>query len=171
MPVIGRGAEVGDYALNVADFLQKFVVDAAVKSSSIVQGERSVQCEALEINDWINVDGAVFGVLKNLLDGDVALQVENRHVGLHSWTVESSGSCLATVLAGLIPWRGADGEALRGGNNCVEGVEGWTGDESGLVGDPEVADGVKSVGEYDSLLLLASFFRYIYLMPAIGAMC
>jgi len=33
----------------------------------------------------------------------------------------------------------------------VEGVEGWPGDESRLVLDPELVDRIKAIDEYDSL--------------------
>lgn len=84
----------------------------------------------MKVCDWINISLSIPGVVEKLFDGDIALEVEDRHVRLHSGTVQGGGSGLAAVLAGLVPWRSANREALRGGDDGVESVEGWAGDES-----------------------------------------
>jgi len=70
---------------------------------------------------------------------------------LDGWTVQGSGGGLAAVLARFVPWGCANSEALRGGDNSVEGMKSWARDEGGLVGNPEVTDRFEGVGEYNSL--------------------
>ena len=44
-------------------------------------------------------------------------------------------ACFALILAALVPWAGADGEALRGAYDAMECVEGGAIDDGGLVAD------------------------------------
>lgn len=89
--------------------------------------------------------------MEELLDGDSGLEINEWHIRLYSGPVQCRGSSFAAVFAGLVPWRGTDREALRGRNDLMEGVEHRTGNESGLISDPEMTNGIKGVREDDSL--------------------
>ena len=64
----------------MADLLEELIIDRAIDSRSIVECQRGVQSEALEVGNWIDVDGAILGVVKDLFNADVAFKIEDRHV-------------------------------------------------------------------------------------------
>lgn len=151
LPVVAGTAEVGDTTLDINNLMQQLIVDIAFDTESVVESKTGVEGEALEVSLGVDIAGAVLAVLEQFLDTGSAFEVDNGHVGLHGRAVQRGGGRLATTLAGFIPGRGTDGEALRGRYDAVEGVEGGTGDQGRLVFDPELADRVEAVGEDDAL--------------------
>lgn len=104
LPVIASRSEVTNRALDITDLLQQLVINLAVDSVAIVQSERSVESKPLEICNWINVLLAVAAVVQELFDGDVGLEIDDGHVGLHCRPVESCGSGFSSLFARLVPW-------------------------------------------------------------------
>lgn len=151
LPVVAGTAEVGDTTFHIDDFVQQLIVHIALDTEPVVEGETGVEGETLEVGFGVDIAGTVLAVLEQLLDTRGAFEVDDGHVGLHGGAVQCGRSGLATTLAGFIPGRGTDGEALRGGYDAVESVEGGTRDEGGLVFDPELADRVEAVGENNAL--------------------
>lgn len=151
LPVVAGTAEVGDTTLDINDLVQQLIVHIALDTETVVESKTGVEGEALEVGLGVDIAGAVLAVLEQFLDTGGAFEVDNGHVGLHGGTVQRGRGGLATTLAGLIPGRGTDSEALRRGYDAVEGVEGGTGDQSRLLFDPELADRVEAVGEDDTL--------------------
>lgn len=103
---------------------------------AVVEHQAGVERVALEVGDGVNVHGAAFGVGEDLLHTVVEFEVDDGHVRLHGGPVQRGRGGFASLLAGLVPGRGADGKALRGAHDGVEGVQGWAGDECGLILDP-----------------------------------
>lgn len=126
------------------------MVDASVNADTIIESQTGVQGEAMEVFPGVQVHRPIFAILVHVLDGDGAFQVNKGHIALDGRAVQGSGGHLATTLARFIPWRCADGETLAARDNAVESVESGSGDEGGLVGDPEVLDRIKGVGKNDA---------------------
>lgn len=167
LPVVGGGAEVADHAFDVDDFAEQGVVDAAFDADAVVEGEAGVEGVALEVGAGVDGDGlaiiasfsSFLGVAVEVADGVGGFEVDDGHVGLHGRAVEGGGGGFAAPFAGLVPGGGADGEALGGGDDAVEGVERRAGDERGLVRDPEVFDRVEGVDVDDSLSAVRNYIQ------------
>lgn len=131
--------------------LEQLALNGPVDPVSVAQREGGIQREPLQVGTRIEGLGSALAVFEQMLDAVGGLEVEDGHVRLRGWPVERRGSGLAPALAGFIPGGGADGEALGGGDDGVKGVEFGTGNERGLVGDPEMADCVERVDKDDAL--------------------
>lgn len=135
----------------MGDLVEKLAVNRPVDTVSVVERQGRVEREPGDVVDGVDGSGAAFAVLEQLLDAHGGFEVENGHVRLCSWAVESRGGRLSAALARLVPGRGADGESLRGRDDRVEGVEHGTGNERRLVSDPEVLDGFVGIDKDDAL--------------------
>lgn len=151
LPVVARGAKVGNHALDVGDLAQQRAVDGALDAEAVVERERRVEGEARHVRDGVDVAAAAVAVVQQLADAGRALEIDDGHVRLHGGPVERRGGRLAPPLARVVPRRRANGEALRGGHDRVEGVKGWARDERRLVRDPKVLDRVVRVDKDDAL--------------------
>lgn len=151
LPVVARGAKVGNHALDVGYLAQQRAVDGALDAEAIVERERRVEGEARDVRDGVDVAAAAVAVVQQLADARRALEVDDGHVRLHGGPVERRGRRLAPPLARVVPRRRANGEALRGGHDRVKGVKGWARDERRLVRDPKVLDRVVRVDKDDAL--------------------
>lgn len=64
----------------MTDFLQKLIINGAVDPSAVIESERSIERESLEVRNGIDVHCAILRVVENLLDAHVAFEIENWHV-------------------------------------------------------------------------------------------
>ena len=151
LPVVGRAAEIGHAALDVTDFLQQLVIDVAFDAEAVVKCQTGVEGKPLEVRGRVHVQGAVLAVAVQFLDAGVGLKVDDGHIGLCRRSIQGRGSGLATSLAGFIPRRSADGEALGAGDDAVESVEGRSRDQGRLILNPQLTHRVEAVGKYDAL--------------------
>ena len=115
LPVVACAAEGADTAFHGDDLAQERVVDGAVDAESVPKRQAEVQGEPLKqrIRVEVHLCVTVAQLLHKLFDADIGFQVDKRHVGDNGWSVQCSGGGFPSSLAGLVPWRGADGEALR----------------------------------------------------------
>jgi hypothetical protein len=96
----------------VCDLLQQRIVDVAIDPLTIVQCERCRESKACEIRSRVDIVLSSIAVDDHLFDALRALVVDDGHVALYRWSVESGGCGLASGLAAFVPRRGADCEAF-----------------------------------------------------------
>lgn len=115
LPVVACAPEGADSAFHGDDLAQELVVNGAVDSKSIPKSQAEIQGESLKqrIRVKVHLCVTVTQLLHKLLDTDIGFQVDKRHVGDNGWSIQCSGGGFPSSLTGLVPWRGADGEALR----------------------------------------------------------
>lgn len=130
-------------------FSEELLIDPSVDANAVVQCQTGVECEAVEVFSWVQVDGTHVGIFVHVFDRHTALQINKRHIALNSRAVQSSGCHLASAFARIVPGRGTDREPLAARDHAVERVQHWPRDQGRLVGDPEMLDGFKRVGPDD----------------------
>lgn len=129
MPVITCGSEIADSTFDITDLIEQLIVNLAIDPGAIVKRKGGVEREALKVSDGVNILLSVIAVLEQFFDRNVGFQVNDWHIGLNGWTVESRGGCLSSLFARFVPGRGADCKALGTGYDGVEGVQGGTRNE------------------------------------------
>ena len=102
-PVVTGTSKITDSPFDVTDLPQHSRIDVPFDSVSVVKRQARVERIALEIANWIDVDGTVLGVLDHFSDGRCGFEVDYGHVSAHGDDVESSSGSLAAAFAGLIP--------------------------------------------------------------------
>jgi len=95
------------------DLLQEFIINTAIYPDAVVESQRCIERKSLEIRVGIDVNFTVFAIGNELSDGNLAFDVDDRHVALHGGSVQCGCCCLSPALTRLVPGRGADGVALR----------------------------------------------------------
>lgn len=99
LPVVARGAKVGNHALDVRNLVQQRAVHGAVDAEAVVEGQRGVEGEARHVRYGVDVDAPALAVLEELADARRGLEIKDGHVGLYGWPVEGGGGGLAALLA------------------------------------------------------------------------
>ncbi len=81
------------------NLLQQFVVNAPIDANSVIESERGIECEPLEVWIGVYVYLTVLAFCQQLFDADVAFEVDDWHIRLHGGPVQRSGSGLASKFA------------------------------------------------------------------------
>ena len=87
----------------MCDLLEQSIVDVTIDPLAVVQRERGRQGKACKVRSWVDVVLAPVAVDEHLFDTLRALVVDDGHVALYCWAIESGGRGLASSLAALVP--------------------------------------------------------------------
>ena len=101
LPIMADTSQVANLSFAVDSLFQNLVVNIAIDSDSVVQGQADVERKALEVSVRVNIP--FLAIPEELVDAGGRFKVDDRQVRLDCVSVQSSCSRLSSALCRFCP--------------------------------------------------------------------